>query len=183
MCGVHDSGRSRWPEDGGVHLCYMSSLRPMTSLSPADHLALADLVHRYAAGVDDRDLDAVVALFTSDATMTAPVDPGRSPGTATHDSLDAITTALGAVHRLPVTVHAVVGTVFDAVSPDEATGRVACVAHHAFERDGGGRDDTWHVVYRDRYRRTDAGWRFASRVLEVRLRTAGEVRIVGTGVR
>lgn len=164
-----------------MHLRFISSLRPMTSLSPADHLALADLVHRYAAGVDDRDLDAVLALFAPDATMTAPVDPGRSPDTVTHDGLDAIAAALGAVRRLPVTVHPVVGTVFDAVSADEARGRVACVAHHAFERDGGARDDTWHVVYRDHYRRTDAGWRFARRELEVRLRTAGDVRVVTPG--
>lgn len=161
-----------------MHLRYISSVPSMTPLAPADHLALADLVHRYAAGVDDRDLDAVTALFCADATMTAPVDPGRSPDTVTHDGLVAITAALGAVRRLPVTVHAVVGTVFDAVTADEARGRVACVAVHAFERDGGARDDTWHVVYRDRYRRTDAGWRFASRTLEVRLRGTGDVRII-----
>jgi len=150
----------------------------MTSLSPADRLDLADLVHRYAAGVDDRDLEAVVALFAPDATMTAPVDPGRSADVVTHDGRDAIAVALGTVRRLPVTVHAVTGTVFDAVSADEAAGRVACVAHHVVERGAGALDDAWHVVYRDRYRRTSEGWRFAARTLEVRVRARAEVRLV-----
>jgi ketosteroid isomerase-like protein len=138
-------------------------------MSPADHLELTDLVNRYAAGVDDRDLEAVAALFCADATLTSP--------SGTRTGREEVLAALGAVRDLPVTLHALVGAVFTAVSADEATGRIACIAHHVFERDGAARDDVWHLVYRDAYRRTPDGWRFASRELDVRFRTAGQVRL------
>jgi 3-phenylpropionate/cinnamic acid dioxygenase small subunit len=35
----------------------------------ADRTALADLVHRYAAGVDDRQFDRVTTLFTEKAEL------------------------------------------------------------------------------------------------------------------
>ena len=138
-------------------------------MTPADQLALTDLVHRNAAGVDDRDLDSVVALFCADATLTSP--SGTFTGT------DEVRTGLGAVHDLPVTLHALVGTVFTQVADDEANGRVACIAHHVVERDGVARDAAWHAVYRDTYRRTAQGWWFASRELEVPFRSVGEVRL------
>ncbi|GAA3658056.1 hypothetical protein GCM10022237_17660 [Nocardioides ginsengisoli] len=138
-------------------------------MSPADQLELTDLVHRYAAGVDDRDLEAVAVLFCDDATLTTPA--------GTQVGREEVLAALGAVRDLPVTLHALVGTVFTSVSDDEATGRVACIAHHVFERDGVTRDDVWHLVYRDAYRRTAQGWRFASRELDVRFRSAGDVRL------
>ena len=46
-------------------------------LTVADRLALTDLVHRYAAAVDDRRFDDVVELFTSTAELVLP-DPPRS---------------------------------------------------------------------------------------------------------
>jgi len=54
---------------------------PPIELTVADRLGLAELVARYAHGVDARDPDAVTALFTPDARLefvsTAAVHVGR----------------------------------------------------------------------------------------------------------
>jgi SnoaL-like protein len=44
-------------------------------LSATDRAALTDLVHRYAAGVDDRQFESVVKLFTDTAELTVPDPP------------------------------------------------------------------------------------------------------------
>ena len=48
------------------------------TLAVADRLALADLVHLYAAAVDDRRFEDVVELFTDTAELRLP-DPPRIP--------------------------------------------------------------------------------------------------------
>ena len=58
------------------------------TLAIADRLALADLVHLYAAAVDDRRFDDVVELFTDTAELRLPdpprsLDPVRHTGAAT----------------------------------------------------------------------------------------------------
>lgn len=47
------------------------------SLTTADRLALADLVHLYASAVDDRRFDDVVELFTRTAELRLPDPPAR----------------------------------------------------------------------------------------------------------
>jgi ketosteroid isomerase-like protein len=138
------------------------------SLTDADRSALTDLVHRYAAGVDDRDLSAVAALFCPDGVLVVPDDPVGSASATVHVGRESVELALGQVRALRATIHAVVGIVLDAgTGQDEASGRVACIAHHVVARHDGARDQTWHLVYRDQYRRTSAGWRIASRELRV----------------
>jgi 3-phenylpropionate/cinnamic acid dioxygenase small subunit len=44
----------------------------MSALQSADRAALSDLVHRYAANVDDRQFEAVAELFTGTAELTVP---------------------------------------------------------------------------------------------------------------
>lgn len=142
------------------------------TLSDVDRRELTDLAHRYAAGVDDRRLSDVAALFCPDGVLVTP--GGRSTPPAHHTGREAVLAALSQVERIPVTFHAVVGTTLDPVSSDEAAGRVACVAHHvtAGGPDEGDRDEVWHVVYRDHYRRTPEGWRFARRELQLRFRAS-----------
>ncbi len=41
------------------------------TLNAADRAALADLVHRYAARVDDRQFDSAAELFADDAELDA----------------------------------------------------------------------------------------------------------------
>ena len=46
-----------------------------TVTAPTDYLALRDLVHRYAAAVDDRHYDAAAELFTTTAELWCPTRP------------------------------------------------------------------------------------------------------------
>jgi hypothetical protein len=134
------------------------------TLHVADRLDLADLVHRYAAGVDERDTAGVAGLFVEDGVLASPWPPRHLDPVAEAVGQAAIETALGQLSGMAVTQHAVVGFVVDADGPEAALGRVACIAHHVLP---GGSDLVWHLTYRDRYRRTPVGWRFARRDLHV----------------
>lgn len=142
----------------------------MTALGPTDRLDLADLVHRYAAAVDERDPGAVAALFTADGVLASPRPPRHLDPVEEAAGPVAIEAAMGRLTGLVLTRHAVVGVVLTADpaggshGADGATGRVACTAHHVLPD---GTDLVWHLTYRDRYRRTGAGWRFARRDLHV----------------
>lgn len=135
----------------------------------ADHrAALSDLVHRYAAHVDDHEFAAVAELFTASAELLVPVPPADLRPTQTHRGRDAIGTAVAAVAAVMRTEHAIVGEVYDAAErPGTARGRIACVAHHWNQRDDELVDVAWHLRYDDEYALTQAGWRIARRALTV----------------
>src|ERR1700761_6528782 len=103
----------------------------VVTLAVSDRLAVADLVHLYAAAVDDRRFDDVVQLFTETAELRLP-DPPRSLDPVRrqhgHDGVRAAMAALAAVTR---TEHAIVGEVY-APGDDSnyALGRITCIAHH-----------------------------------------------------
>ncbi|ODR04228.1 hypothetical protein BHQ21_18520 [Mycobacterium sherrisii] len=134
-----------------------------------DRAALTDLVHRYAAGVDDRQFDAVAALFTDDAELIVPAPPDILTPVRAHRGRLAIATALAAVAAVTRTEHAIVGEVYDAGPPlsDTLYGRVACVAHHWTQGADGALDVAWHLRYDDEYASTADGWRIRRRALTV----------------
>jgi ketosteroid isomerase-like protein len=136
------------------------------SLDPADRHALHDLVHRYAAAVDDQDADAVTDLFTADATLVVPDPPGRLDAFVEHHGPDGVRAALAALGQFRRTVHEVTGVVIDP-DGDGARGRISGVAHHYLERDGALTDIRWRLRYVDRYVRTRPGWRIARRAVTV----------------
>jgi hypothetical protein len=137
-------------------------------LGATDRAALTDLVHRYAAGVDDRQFDSVTALFTDTAELMLPEPPAALDPVHRHCGHAAIRTAIAAVAATIRTEHAIVGEVFDAgLQPDSARGRIACVAHHWSQYGDQLTDVAWHLRCDDEYRRTDAGWRIAHRVLTI----------------
>jgi hypothetical protein len=137
-------------------------------LGATDRAALTDLVHRYAAGVDDRQFDSVTALFTDTAELMLPEPPAALDPVHRHCGHAAIRTAIAAVAATIRTEHAIVGEVFDAgLQPDRARGRIACVAHHWSQYGDQLTDVVWHLRCDDEYRRTDAGWRIAHRVLTI----------------
>ncbi|NYG59895.1 ketosteroid isomerase-like protein [Nocardioides daedukensis] len=141
------------------------------TLGCADRAALSDLVHRYAAGVDDRDFDSVAALFTEDGILAAAAPPKHLDPVTEHVGRDGVLEAMQALLAVRGTFHAVAGEVFTILGPDTASGRVACQAHHFFEladeSSPRASDLTWTVTYRDSYRRTSQGWRFARREVYV----------------
>lgn len=137
------------------------------TLSVADRLAVADLVHLYAAAVDDRRFDDVVELFTETAELHLP-DPPRTldPVRVLHgrDGVRAAMTAL-VVDR---TEHAIVGEVYaDGSEPGYALGRITAVAHHWTRRADQVTDLVWHIRYDDEYLRTKLGWRIHGRALTI----------------
>jgi len=151
-------------------------------LGTAERAALADLVHRYAAGVDDRQFDAVTGLFTEDAELMLPEPPVTLDPAHRHRGHAAIRGAVAAVGATIRTQHIIASEVYDAGPlPDGAHGRIAGVAHHWIRHEGQIRDVVWHLRYDDDYRRTDAGWRFARRALTINAIETGPTRQVRSG--
>ncbi|OBA62595.1 hypothetical protein A5647_06845 [Mycobacterium sp. 1100029.7] len=139
------------------------------TVSANDRTALSDLVHRYAAGVDDRQFDSVVALFTPEAELTVPDPRAALTPVHSHRGEQAIAAAVAAVAAVARTEHAIVGEVYDeGPRPGTARGRIACVAHHWTQRTGDEVVDVvWHLRYDDEYASTATGWRISRRILTV----------------
>ncbi len=138
------------------------------TLDATDRAALADLVHRYAAGVDERQFDSVTALFTPSAELLLPDPPAELCAVHQHQGHAAIGAAIAVVAATIRTEHAIVGEVYESgPQPANARGRIACIAHHWTRHREQLTDVVWHVRYEDDYLRTEAGWRFARRALTV----------------
>lgn len=138
------------------------------TLSADERMALSDVVHRYAAHVDDREFSAVADLFTAEAELIVPAPPADLLPIHTHRGREAIAGAVAAVDAVTRTEHAIIGEVYDAAErPGAARGRVACVAHHWTERGDEVVDVVWHLRYDDAYELTAAGWRIGRRALTV----------------
>jgi hypothetical protein len=152
-------------------------------LDITDRAALTDLVHRYAALVDDRKFDSVAQLFTENATLTLPDPPKVLEPAHQHCGHAAISAAVAAVAVTIRTQHAIAGEVYDAgPRPGTADGRIACVAHHWIQHEDQIRDVVWHLRYDDQYQRIDADWRICSRVLTINAietRPVRRLRITG----
>lgn len=141
----------------------------MTTVSADDRAQLSDLVARYALNVDERNLDVVAGLFTEDAVLVLPDPPAVLRPVLEHVGRDAVHAALSTVSRVPQTFHAITGEVYDiGAEPGQLIGTVACAAHH-LSRNSSGQviDRVWNLRYRDTYRPTDDGWRFARRELHL----------------
>lgn len=138
------------------------------TLSVDDRMALSDLVHRYAANVDDRQFDSVVRLFTEQAELVLPEPPATLEPVHSHTGREAIAAAVAAVTAVIRTEHAIVGEVYgQGPRAGAASGRVACVAHHWSRRSDELVDVVWHLRYDDEYRLTDGGWRIGRRALTI----------------
>ncbi|BBZ39565.1 nuclear transport factor 2 family protein [Mycobacterium conspicuum] len=133
-----------------------------------DRATLSDLVHRYAANVDDRQFDAVAELFTATAELTVPEPPGELRPVHSHRGRAAIAAAVAAVAQTERTQHAIVGEVYSECSePGTARGRIACSAHHFDRRADELIDVVWHLRYDDEYALTETGWRISRRDLTI----------------
>ena len=135
-------------------------------VSTADRLALTDLVHRYAAHVDDGLFDRAAALFAETAELVVPNPPEHLGPTVHYRGQAGVLDALAPLRGLTRTRHEIVGEVHD-LGAGTATGRIACVAHHWTVRDGTISDAAWHVRYDDTYALGADGWRFTRRALTV----------------
>jgi len=142
----------------------------------ADRLAIADLVHAYAQGVDRRDPEGVAQLFTPDGTFVAYATPGDREPTSRSEGHAEITRAIAMARHYRATTHTI-GSHLAAVEGDRATGETRCVAYHVLGDEG---DETllvWHIRYLDRYARRPEGWRIHERVLRVDLVSDQPLRV------
>ena len=138
------------------------------TIAVADRLALADLVHLYAAAVDDRRFSDVVELFSETAELRLPDPPGSLDPVRHHRGRDGVRAAMATLRELARTEHAIVGEVYaPGADADYALGRITCAAHHFSVNDGQVSDLIWHLRYDDEYLRTRSGWRFHGRALTI----------------
>lgn len=148
------------------------------ALSADDRSALSDLVHRYAALVDERQFNSVATLFADTAVLEVPEPPKALQPIHAHRGRDAITAAVASVAAVVRTEHAIVGEVYDeAGRAGTARGRVACIAHHWDRRGDELVDVVWHLRYDDEYERTDR-WHISRRALTINAIEMGSVRRV-----
>ena len=137
----------------------------MASLDSTDRQAITDLVLGYAAAADDRDVTAFVALFLPDATLTA--RRGSGPG-ATYVGADRLAEIPARLSRYVETFHVVTNIRAEpGADGDAAIGRSQCRAHHITAEGETATDQVLTIRYRDTYRRTDAGWRIATRDVHI----------------
>ena len=115
----------------------------------------------YAHYADARRMDDWAELFAEDAEMHV---FGR-----VHAGRAAIRRFAGAGSE-KISVHAVSNLRIDVLSADEAEGSAYLTVFTADQGEGPGRTPVLAPllvgIYRDRYRRTVAGWKFARRVFE-----------------
>jgi uncharacterized protein (TIGR02246 family) len=140
-----------------------------------DRLAISDLVHAYAQGVDRRDPEAVGRLFTEDGTFVAYAAPGDGEPTSRSHGRDEIVRAIAMARHYRSTTHTI-GNHLAAVEGDRATGETRCVAYHVLGDEGSETLLVWHICYFDTYARLSEGWRISERVLRVDLVTDQPLR-------
>jgi ketosteroid isomerase-like protein len=123
-----------------------------------DRAAIGDLVTLYGFIMDERDVGSIPRIFCEDATMRS--EDGVFGARGVDEIID---TFKGRFAALGATNHFTHGHVvrFDDTDPDVATGVLA--SHAEVVRDG----TTMAVAlrYKDRYRRTPDGWKFADRLM------------------
>jgi SnoaL-like domain len=151
-------------------------------LNPADRAALTDLVHRYAASIDDRQFHCVAKLFTESAELRLPDPPTTLEPVHSHRGHGGIGEAVATVAATIRTQHVIAGEVYDpGPQPGTARGRIAGIAHHWIQHDDQIRDMMWYLHYDDEYQLTDTGWRIALRALTINAIEIRPVRQVRFG--
>lgn len=141
----------------------------------ADRLAISDLVHAYAQGVDRRDAAAVAELFTEDGIFVAYATPDAAEPTSRSQGRADIAKAIGMARHYRRTTHTI-GNHLASVDGDRASGETRCVAYHVLGDEGAETLLVWHVRYLDAYVRHRDGWRIRERVLRVDLVTDQPLR-------
>jgi len=140
---------------------------------------IADVIHRYARGIDRMDFDLVRSCYHPDAYD----DHGAMKG----DVDTFIDGARGFLPKFVATMHFMGNMLID-LDGDVARAETYAVAYHREQlADGAGRDDIWGIRYVDRFEKRDGNWLIAHRVVAQEWRRvdpvpAGRVRGGGPGM-
>lgn len=122
-----------------------------------DRAELAELIARYALAVDDRDIEAIAALFTPDGAFRSQDGVMNARGTEA-----VLEQFRGRFRALKLSNHFSHDHVFQfGADPDAATGLIT--AHAEVWRNG--RALIGALRYQDSYRRHQGRWCFADRLL------------------
>jgi hypothetical protein len=140
---------------------------------------IADVIHRYARGIDRLDWNLVRSCYHPDAYD----DHGAMKGTVE----EFIAQGQAFLLRFEATMHTL-GNMLIEVDGDRARAETYAVAYHRERRDdGSGRDDWWGIRYVDRFEKRNGGWKIAHRVVAQEWRRVdpvpvGRVRGGGPGL-
>ncbi len=127
-------------------------------MTAADRDAITEGLVRYAYAIDDRDFDEVRARFTADAHLDYTASGG--PAGPRDEVVTWIEQGLALVGR---TQHVVTNALVE-LDGDEATSRCYLVNPLLSPDDPPSTVVLIGGEYRDRWRRTDAGWRIVDRL-------------------
>ncbi len=163
-------------------------IEPRSEPPSADSVAIGELSRGYAAAADMLDGPKFASVFTSEGALWVPDRSGGTDPVLAAQGHVALTRIPDGLARYHATRHLLTGAEIT-VQGHEATGTVACVAHHivadptsASEKAGlahPGTDLTWFIRYEDTYEHTDQGWRIRCRIL--RLDDVEEVPLAEVG--
>ncbi len=128
---------------------------------------IADVIYRYARGIDRLDFDLVRACYHPDAWD----DHGAIGG----DVETFIAAAREYLAQWTATQH-FMGNLLIEIDGDVARAETYAVAYHRREdADGNGRDDVFGIRYVDRFERRESAWKIAHRVVATEWRRVDEV--------
>lgn len=135
---------------------------------------IADVIYRYARGIDRRDLDLVRSCYHPDAYD----DHGAFKGTVD----EFLAAAMPFLSRWTATQH-FMGNMLIEVEGAAARAETYAVAYHRREdAEGNGKDDVMGIRYVDRFENRGSGWKIAYRVVSMEWRRIDPVRgIKGRG--
>ena len=133
----------------------------------ADELAIRDVLHRYALGLDRRDREMLRACFTEGVEA-------EYGGHALPQGVDSVLSLVAGAGGFVSTMHHVGTVVIIALNEETAETEHYAVAYLLGRAAGGHVLTTRGVHYTDVFRRTDAGWRIARRVHRVLWSTQAE---------
>jgi hypothetical protein len=129
-------------------------------VSPAEAADLAELnqlAYRYAAAVDDCDVERFLSVFSPQAKLSTFAPGADEPfGVATgHAELANVPKAMS--ERFTRTAHLMTNHLID-LDGDRASGSLLCTARHFYASTPGGTDLIVVIRYVDKYGRRDGRW-------------------------
>jgi hypothetical protein len=132
-----------------------------------DRQEIADVILRYARGIDRLDLDLVRSCYHDDAYD----DHGTFQGSAD----DFVRWCKGFLPRYVTTMH-FMGNMLIEVEGAVARAETYAVAYHRkAHEDGSGHDDVFGIRYVDRFEKRDGAWKIAHRVVATEWRRVDPV--------
>jgi ketosteroid isomerase-like protein len=131
----------------------------MSTIDPAEHIAILDLISRYSRTFDSGDVEAFAALFTEDASFSTPVG-----NASTRAGIEAwARERWDDLRRDGITpTHFQTNTVLASATLGVATGttQLLLIWHRAATNTS---EVTGVALYSDEFRKTPQGWRIHRR--------------------